>query len=153
MRRKYQVDHISHTRTPHNRFDSPHKGAIADPTATHKSCDFRLDESCANQEPLANLDFHLNEHPRVGEYHLIELLGQGGQGEIWKALRTEPRIEFVALKLLSRKAKNDHASRARFRARLSEGHTWLILESCRFSSSDNTARFSSLSCRSCTDSL
>ena len=104
MRRRRPVDHIPHTRTKHDPFDSPHKCAIACLTDKHKSFDFHLDDSCANHEPLANLDFHLNEHPRVGEYHLIELLGRGGQGEIWKALRTEPRIEFVALKLLSHKA-------------------------------------------------
>ena len=121
MRRRRPVDHIPHTRTKHDPFDSPHKCAIAGLTDKHKSFDFHLDDSCANHEPLANLDFHLNEHPRVGDYHLIELLGRGGQGEIWKALRTEPRIEFVALKLLSHKAKDDPAKLARFRREAERG--------------------------------
>ena len=121
MRRRRPVDHIPHTRTKHDPFDSPHKCAIAGPTAAQNSFDFQLNEARANHESLANLDFHLNEHPRVGEYHLIELLGRGGQGEIWKALRTEPRIEFVALKLLSHKAKDDPAKLARFRREAERG--------------------------------
>jgi serine/threonine protein kinase len=119
--RRSPVDHVPHTRTQHDPSDSPHKCAIASPTATHRSFGFRLNEAYANREPLANPDFHRREHPRVGEYHLIELLGRGGQGEIWKALRTEPRIEFVALKLLSREAKDDPARRARFRREAERG--------------------------------
>ncbi len=37
----------------------------------------------------------------VGEYLLIERLGGGGQGTVWKAVRTEPFVELVALKMLS----------------------------------------------------
>src|SRR5437763_10923456 len=37
---------------------------------------------------------------RLGPYRLLERLGQGAQGEVWKALQVEPGIEFVALKVL-----------------------------------------------------
>ena len=37
---------------------------------------------------------------RLGPYRLVERLGQGGQGEVWKTRRTGPDGELVALKVL-----------------------------------------------------
>jgi eukaryotic-like serine/threonine-protein kinase len=38
---------------------------------------------------------------RLGRYRLIEPIGRGSQGEVWKALQVEPLVEEVALKLLA----------------------------------------------------
>lgn len=36
----------------------------------------------------------------VGPYHLLELIGQGGMGQVWRAEQTEPLRRIVALKLI-----------------------------------------------------
>jgi serine/threonine-protein kinase len=38
---------------------------------------------------------------RLGRYRLLERLGQGKQADVWRALRTEPFVEEVAVKVLS----------------------------------------------------
>lgn len=38
---------------------------------------------------------------RLGPFRLLRLLGQGAQGDVWKAKRTEPCVEIVALKVLN----------------------------------------------------
>ncbi len=37
---------------------------------------------------------------RIGNYRLVELIGQGGMGEVWRAEQRKPMQRFVALKLL-----------------------------------------------------
>ncbi|HRK31837.1 MAG TPA: hypothetical protein PLD59_12220, partial [Tepidisphaeraceae bacterium] len=42
-------------------------------------------------------------HPRpkqVGPYHILELLGEGGMGEVYKAERREPIHQTVAVKII-----------------------------------------------------
>ena len=69
-----------------------------------------------------NLGFHLDRgRPRVGRYHLIEPLGQGSQGEVWKAVQLEPRIELVAIKLLTPAGSYDPRKLARFRREAERG--------------------------------
>jgi serine/threonine-protein kinase len=51
---------------------------------------------------------------RLGRYHLIAPLGRGSQGEVWKAVQTEPIVELVALKLLSPDQELDPRRLARF---------------------------------------
>ena len=49
---------------------------------------------------------------RVGRYHLIERLGRGSQGEVWKAVQLEPPVELVALKLLLPAGRRDREVRS-----------------------------------------
>jgi serine/threonine protein kinase len=58
---------------------------------------------------------------RVGRYHLIERLGRGSQGEVWKAVQLEPPVELVALKLLMPAGRRDRAKFARFRREAERG--------------------------------
>ena len=66
-------------------------------------------------EPLANLD---NLSPRIGDeigpYRLVSLLGEGGMGQVWLAVRSDGLYERrVALKLL-RPGLGDAGLRLRF---------------------------------------
>ena len=75
-----------------------------------------------DHEHQTTLGFHLDGgRPRVGRYHLIEPLGQGSQGEVWKAVQLEPRIELVALKLLMSAGSRDPRKLARFRREAERG--------------------------------
>jgi serine/threonine-protein kinase len=46
------------------------------------------------------------KHDQLGKYELIELLGQGGMGEVWKARDTQLQ-RFVAIKLLRAELQDD----------------------------------------------
>jgi eukaryotic-like serine/threonine-protein kinase len=61
------------------------------------------------------------EYPRVGPYRLIQRLGRGSQGEVWKAVRLEPPVEIVALKLLMPPGRRDPRRLARFRREAERG--------------------------------
>ena len=50
---------------------------------------------------------------RIRDYELLELLGQGGMGSVWKAKHTRLN-KFVALKLLPQEKTSDEAAVARF---------------------------------------
>jgi serine/threonine-protein kinase len=52
---------------------------------------------------------------------LIKRLGRGSQGEVWKAVRIEPPVELVALKLLTPPGRRDPAKLARFRREAERG--------------------------------
>jgi serine/threonine-protein kinase len=51
---------------------------------------------------------------RLGRYRLVERLGKGCQGEVWRALQVEPIVEEVALKLLAGAQARHPRLRAQF---------------------------------------
>jgi serine/threonine protein kinase len=51
---------------------------------------------------------------RLGRYRLIERLGRGCQGQVWRALQVEPIIEEVALKLLTPEQAHNPGWRSQF---------------------------------------
>ena len=74
------------------------------------------------RDPQPDVAYHPDEGPpRVGHYHLIEEIGRGSQGEVWKAAQLRPRVQFVALKLLWHPEMRDPAKLARFRREAERG--------------------------------
>jgi serine/threonine-protein kinase len=57
----------------------------------------------------------------LGPFRLIRLLGQGAQGEVWKASRQEPGGRFVALKVLSPTLARQPNRLAQFRREAERG--------------------------------
>jgi serine/threonine protein kinase len=57
----------------------------------------------------------------LGPYVLLELLGRGAQGEVWKAARLEPPGELVALKVLKPGLRSNPARMAQFRREAERG--------------------------------
>jgi eukaryotic-like serine/threonine-protein kinase len=58
---------------------------------------------------------------RLGPFELLERLGQGGQGEVWKARRAELKGELVALKVLKPELAHNPARTAQFRREAQRG--------------------------------
>jgi eukaryotic-like serine/threonine-protein kinase len=67
-----------------------------------------------HRPPLASGD-------RLGGYRLLERLGRGAQGDVWKALRREPVVELVALKVLKPSLAGNPARMAQFRREAERG--------------------------------
>jgi len=57
----------------------------------------------------------------LGPYRLLEWLGQGAQGDVWKARRPGPVEEFVALKVLKPSQARNAARMAQFRREAERG--------------------------------
>jgi serine/threonine protein kinase len=58
---------------------------------------------------------------RLGPYRLLERLGQGGQGDVWKTRRLGPGGELVALKVLKPELAHHPARMAQFRREAERG--------------------------------
>jgi serine/threonine protein kinase len=57
----------------------------------------------------------------LGHYYLIAPLACGRQGEVWKAIQTEPIVDLVALKVLTPQPQFDPGRLARFRREARRG--------------------------------
>jgi eukaryotic-like serine/threonine-protein kinase len=57
----------------------------------------------------------------LGPYRLLEWLGRGGEGDVWKAVRLEHGHEFVALKILRPSLASNPARKAQFRREAERG--------------------------------
>jgi serine/threonine-protein kinase len=81
-----------------------------------------IGEECAGRPPQADGQRPpLAPGDRMGGYRLMERLGHGGQGDVWKALRREPFVELVALKVLKPSLARDPARMAQFRREAERG--------------------------------
>jgi serine/threonine protein kinase len=58
---------------------------------------------------------------QLGPYKLLERLGRGAQGDVWKALRREPFVELVAIKVLKPSLAHNPARMAQFRREAERG--------------------------------
>ena len=66
-------------------------------------------------------DRDLQPGRRLGPFELIERLGQGGQGEVWKTRRAGPDGELVALKVLKPELAHNPVRTAQFRREARRG--------------------------------
>ena len=58
---------------------------------------------------------------QLGPYRLIERLGRGAQGEVWKAVRNDATAELVAIKILNPSLSHNPSRMAQFRREAERG--------------------------------
>ncbi len=58
---------------------------------------------------------------QLGPYRLLERLGRGAQGDVWKALRCDLSVELVAIKILKPSMAHNPARMAQFRREAERG--------------------------------
>ena len=70
------------------------------------------DRSLSDTSPAVSTLHHVSNRDRIGPYELIEEIGKGGMGVVWKARQHEPIRRDVALKLMkSSQASKDAITR------------------------------------------
>lgn len=84
-------------------------------TATHASSagDAMTDSGSRKSTSQTSKTLVVQPGHRIRDYELLELLGQGGMGSVWKAKHTRLK-KFVAVKLLPQEKTSDEAAVARF---------------------------------------
>jgi serine/threonine protein kinase len=90
-------------------------GSLSEPTA---SLAINATASCpAAFDPNATTDHHGDHLDKViaGRYQLLELIGEGGMGSVWRAQQSEPVKRLVAVKLI-KTGMDSRAVLARFEA-------------------------------------
>lgn len=63
----------------------------------------------------------LKRGQKLGPYHLLRRLGQGAQGDVWKALELGDTIRIVALKVMNSNLRNNPVRLAQFRREAERG--------------------------------
>ncbi|MGP0065704.1 MAG: serine/threonine-protein kinase [Isosphaeraceae bacterium] len=71
-------------------------------------------QSCGPRRPLGS-------GYQLGPYRLLERLGRGAQGEVWKAMRCDASAELVAIKILNPSLSHNPARMAQFRREAERG--------------------------------
>src|SRR5262245_53763102 len=85
-------------------------------------------QSVQRSELVRRRSASIENHPAIlkpgrqlGPYRLLERLGQGGQGEVWKTERLGPLGELVALKVLKPELAHNPIRMAQFRREAARG--------------------------------
>jgi eukaryotic-like serine/threonine-protein kinase len=81
----------------------------------------RVEFAPERSTPVARRPGDLKDGRQLGPYRLVERLGQGGQGEVWKAQRLGPPGELVALKILKPELAHNPTRMAQFRREAQRG--------------------------------
>jgi len=63
----------------------------------------------------------LKRGQRLGQFHLLRRLGQGAQGDVWKALQLTPTIRMVALKVMNSGLRENPVRLAQFQREAARG--------------------------------
>ncbi len=78
-------------------------------------------QGCRRFSEMLDQTMTLKPGRRLGPFELLGPLGQGGQGEVWKARRAGPGGELVALKVLKPELAHNPARTAQFRREAQRG--------------------------------
>ena len=104
----------SPTQEPQSDLDKLPKDIGSEPVAVSSNVAGALpDSGSSNSLYRASTTLLVHSGHRIRDYELLELLGQGGMGSVWKARHTRLK-KLVALKLLPHEKTSDAAAVARF---------------------------------------